>query len=111
MMQQQGGCPMRGQQNQAPMMRGQGSQSPQQGGCPSMRGQAPQGPQQGRGPMMQPQGGCPGMRGQGPQGPQQGMAPRQPSCGHGMDNQVAPQNSTEACPQESQAEEVIGLLQ
>jgi hypothetical protein len=83
------------QQGRGPMMRGPMMQ--QQGGCPSMRGQQ--------------QGGCPGMRGQGPQGPQQGMGPRQPNCGHGMDNQVAPQNSTEACPQESQVEGVTGLLQ
>jgi hypothetical protein len=79
------------------MMRGQGFQGQQQGGCP-MRGQ-----QLGQAPMM---------RGQGFQGPQQGMAPRQPNCGHGMDNQqVAPQNSIEACPQESQVEAVTGLLQ
>jgi hypothetical protein len=77
-------------------MRGQGFQGQQQGGCPGMRAQ------QGQAPMM---------RGQGFQGPQQGMGPRQPNCGHGMDNQVAPQNSTEACPQESQVEEVTGLLQ
>jgi hypothetical protein len=84
-------------QGRGPMMQG-----PQQGGCPEMRGQGPQGPQQGRGPMMQ-------WRGQGPQGPQQGMGPRQPGCGSDMNNRHScPQSSTEACPEESQAE---GLLQ
>jgi hypothetical protein len=93
-------------------MRGQGFQAPQQGRGPmmqgrgqGMRGQGPQGPQQGRGPMMQG-------RGQGPQGPQQGMGPRQPGCGSDMNyRHSCPQNSTEACPQESQVEEVTGLLQ
>jgi hypothetical protein len=46
-----------------------------------------------------------GMRGQGPQGPQQG-------CGPDMNNRHScPQNSVEACPEESQVEEVTGLLQ